>query len=75
MLRKLHIALAACASVLLAAGTLPPQIAHAEQLKGKTKKKNMGLLVPAIQKVRDPASSDAVKKDGIAKARIRSGAR
>lgn len=75
MIRKLPIALTACATVLLAASMVPSETASAEQLKDKGKKKAIGLLVPAIQKVREPAGRSAAKKHGPAKAGTRSGTR
>ena len=66
MLTKPCIALAAFAAVLLTAGMVPAETASAEQLTAR--KKNTGLLLPAIQKVREPAARLQVNKRGPAKA-------
>lgn len=62
---KSCIALAAFAAVLLATAMVPVETASAEQLTAR--KKNTGLLLPAVQKVREPAARLQVNKRGPAK--------
>jgi hypothetical protein len=51
---------------MLTAGMVSAETATAEQLTAR--KKNTGLLLPAIQKVREPAARLQVNKRGPAKA-------
>lgn len=67
MPRKSYIALAACAAVLLTTSAPPTPIANAEQLTAKPNKKKAGLLVPAIQKVREAPRRGTTRKYGSAK--------